>query len=82
MAMHVVSWYRATSFGKPIGPWRDSLRNVFEDLRAEGLGCPDEWGTFYVTVPGGYQTRRAWEEIEEADRVTWETRARLHARRS
>lgn len=82
MGQCVVSWYRATCFSKPIGPWRDRIRDTFDDLAAEGLGSRDEWGTFYVTVPGGYQVRSAWEEMEEPEPVTSAPPARLRARRS
>lgn len=77
-------WWRATCFGTPIGPWRDRLGEVFEDLEADGLGCADETGTFYVTVPGGYERRSAWQESEEEDHpepVTWPMRAISRGRR-
>lgn len=77
-------WWRATSFGTPIGPWRDRLSEVFEDLEAEKLGCADETGTFYITVPGGYERRSAWEETEEDDYrpgPTWPMRAISRGRR-
>ena len=79
-------WYRATCFGKPTGPWRDRLREVQEDLEADSLGSRDEYGQFYITVPGGIERRSAWVEFEEAyrppRRITCELRARSHARRS
>ena len=80
----MMHWWRATSFGAPIGPWRDQLDDVFEDLAAQGLGCADEAGTFFVTVPGGYERRSEWEETEESDyrpRPTLPMRAISHGRR-
>ncbi|RYE57996.1 MAG: MBOAT family protein [Rhizobiaceae bacterium] len=65
-----VTWipFRATSFGQPVGPWRDCLRDVHADLEADGLGSHDEYGQFYITVPGGMIRRSAWVEFEEPDR--------------
>lgn len=84
--MRVQNFYRATSFGEPIGPWRDSLRDVWADLEADQLGSFDDYGQFYVTVPGGMLRRSIWVEFEEVERrpprrLTCEQRARLHARR-
>jgi hypothetical protein len=62
----VVWWYRATCFGKPVGPWRDSARDVKRDLIAQGLGSYDEWNAFYITVPGGVDKRSAWIETSNA----------------
>lgn len=66
--MMMQRWYRATCFGKPTGPWRDRLREVQEDLEADSLGSRDEYGQFYITVPGGIERRSAWVEFEEAYR--------------
>ncbi len=71
----LVRYYRATSFGKPVGIWRDSLRLVREDLIALGLGSYDEWGWFFVTVPGGVETDSVWMAYDE-----W--KAGSHARRT
>ena len=53
-----VVWYRAMCFATPVGPWRDSKEKMRSDLMARGLGSYDEWGCFYVTVPGAIQIRR------------------------
>lgn len=83
--MMMQRWYRATSFGEPIGPWRERLREVYEDLEADGLGDRDEGGQFYVMVPGGVERRSYWVEFEEAyqppRRATSALRARSHGRR-
>lgn len=71
----LVRYYRATSFGKPVGIWRDSLRQAREDLIALGLGSYDEWGWFFVTVPGGFETDSVWMAYDE-----W--KAGSHARRA
>lgn len=63
--MCVVHWWRATCFGQPIGPWRDRMGHMLEDLEAQRLGCRDHTGTFYITVPGDYERRSAWVEIED-----------------
>ncbi len=51
-------WYRALCFAEPIGPWRSSREKARRDLMARGLGSYDEWGTFFVTVPGNLESRR------------------------
>jgi hypothetical protein len=83
--MIVQHWYRATSFGQPVGPWRDCLRDVRADLEADGLGSHDEYGQFYITVPGGMIRRSAWVEFEEQEHpphaATFGRRARSHGRR-
>lgn len=48
--------YRATSFGKPAGPWRSNRDDMRKDLIAQNLGSYDDWGTFFITVPGGFET--------------------------
>ena len=68
--MRVQHWYRATSFGQPIGPWRDTLRDVRADLEADSLGSYDEYGQFYVTVPGGMMRKSGWVEFDEAPVLT------------
>lgn len=84
--MMVQNWYRATSFGVPVGPWRDRMRDVYADLEADGLGSRDEYGQFYVTVPGGMERRSAWVEFEEAyqprRRITCGQLAKSRAQRS
>ncbi len=71
----LVRYYRATSFGQPVGIWRDSLRQAREDLISLGLGSYDEWGWFFVTVPGGFETDSVWMDFDE-----WS--ANSHARRA
>jgi hypothetical protein len=53
-----IIWYRAMCFRKPVGPWRQCKHKMRRDLIAEGLGSYDEWGAFYVTVPGDFEVRR------------------------
>lgn len=58
--MQTKTWYRALCFGKPIAPWRDSRDQARRDLLARDLGSFDEWGFFWVTVPGEMQIKREW----------------------
>ena len=58
-------WYRATCFGQPIGPWRDCIRDVRRDLIRQRLGSYDEWGNFFVTVPGGIRRVSQWVDYTE-----------------
>ena len=44
--------YRALCFGRPIGPWRASCERARQDLIEMDLGSYDDWGAFYITVPG------------------------------
>ena len=78
MGRVVVHYFRATCFGDPCGPWRDTLRQTFEDLEHQGLGCRDDYGRFYVTVPGGYTRMSEWADFDEAMQLTFARRARLH----
>lgn len=55
--MYRETWYRALCFGKPIAPWRNSKDAARRDLVARDLGSFDEWGFFWVTVPGEMQTK-------------------------
>jgi len=45
-------FYRVRSFGKPVAPWRATKRQAQTDAAELGLGEFDEWGQFYVSVPG------------------------------
>ncbi len=71
MSRRMVHWYRALCFGEPIAPWRDSLRDVHQDLQRQGLGSYDEWGTFYVTVPGGMRRISAWRDYVDAQNASY-----------
>jgi len=44
--------YRAKCFNRPVGPWRTSRERAVNDLIAQNLGSYDEWGHFFITVPG------------------------------
>ena len=44
--------YRVTVFGKPKGPWRRVRQQAQNDAMQLGLGHVDEWGKFFVSVPG------------------------------
>jgi hypothetical protein len=50
-----------TCFGNPVGPWRLDRAQVQRDAIEQGLGSYDEWGRFFVTVPGDIQ----WAETED-----------------
>ena len=58
-------WYRATCFGDPVAPWRDSLTEARRDLISMKLGSYDEWGAFFTTVPGGLLRDSAWVDYDE-----------------
>lgn len=45
-------FYRVRMFGKPQGPWRAHKRQAERDALELGLGDYDEWGKFFVSVPG------------------------------
>lgn len=45
-------FYRVRLYGKPKGPWRPVKRQAERDALELGLGEYDEWGTFFVNVPG------------------------------
>jgi hypothetical protein len=64
MCRKVFHWYRATCFGEPIAPWRESMRDMKRDLIARSLGSYDDYGTFFVTVPGGYERESAWADFD------------------
>ena len=58
-------WYRATCFEGAIAPWRDSLREARRDLIDRKLGAYDEWGCFFMIVPGGLLRDSAWVDFDE-----------------
>lgn len=45
-------FYRVREFGRPKGPWRAVKRQAEQDALELGLGDYDEWGKFFVSVPG------------------------------
>lgn len=52
-----VTWYRAMCLGKPVGPWRIERERARRDLISRKLGSYDEWGKFWITVPGDMEIR-------------------------
>jgi hypothetical protein len=56
--MQTKTYYRAMCFGKPIAPWRGTRDEARRDLAARELGSFDEWGFFWVTVPGELAVKR------------------------
>ncbi|PNU02617.1 hypothetical protein A8V01_08955 [Novosphingobium guangzhouense] len=44
--------YRVRVFGKPRAPWRRVKKQAQQDALELGLGSFDEWGKFFVSVPG------------------------------
>ena len=64
--MEKVTWYRAVCFEKPVGPWRRCRNKMRHDLIENGLGSYDEWGSFFVTVPGDIQIRWEWDQSKAA----------------
>ena len=51
--------YRVVVLGVARGPWRRDRRQAYRDAIELDLGCYDEWGQFYVTVPAEIEIRRA-----------------------
>lgn len=49
--------YRAVSFGRPVGPWRSDRAKACLDLLERDLGSYDEWGFFWITVPGDVEVQ-------------------------
>lgn len=64
--MYRETWYRALCMGRPVAPWRRDRDVARQDLIDNQLGSYDEWGTFYVTVPGGLKRKSVWVPIEAA----------------
>lgn len=58
--MYRETWYRALCFGKPIAPWRNTKAAARRDLIDAKLGGFDDYGTFYVTVPGDLARKSEW----------------------
>lgn len=73
----VITWCRATCFGRPIGPWRCGVSAAREDLIARNLGCYED-GAFYTTVPGGMQMKSEWVTAEEEAALLARTMKRAH----
>lgn len=44
--------FRAVSFGRPVGPWRDNIGKAKRDLIEVDLAEFDEWGKLFIKVPG------------------------------
>lgn len=40
------------------------MREVCADLEGQGLGSYDEYGAFYITVPGGIDRESDWMDYE------------------
>lgn len=53
-------WYRVTVLGRPVGPWRRCRNKARRDAIEHELGGYDEWGTFFMTVPGEMETKSVW----------------------
>jgi hypothetical protein len=51
--------YRVTVFGMARGPWRRDRRQALRDAIELDLGCYDEWGRFFLTVPAEIEARRS-----------------------
>jgi hypothetical protein len=60
------TWYRALCFGKPIAPWRNSRDAARRDLIDAHLGSYDDYGAFYITVPGEMAKASKWVKHEAA----------------
>ncbi len=77
-------YFRAASFGEPLGPWRESKRQVARDLIEHGLGSYDECGRFFVMVPGQIESRHEWMVVDMPDEksveITSERRAKSRGR--
>ena len=58
--------YRAISFGRPVGPWRNDRKRAQQDLIDLDLGSYDEWGAFYITVPGDIEWMTVRDQFKAA----------------
>lgn len=67
--MTTIPKYRALCFRRPIGPWRLDRNQARRDLLEADLGSYDEWGSFYVTVPGDLETQVETVNPAQLDRV-------------
>ena len=65
-AMYREARFQALCFGKPIAPARKTRSKAQDDLIAHDLGSFDEWGKFFVTVPGDLHRTEVWVEQEQA----------------
>ena len=78
--------YRVTCLGKPAGPWRLRLTAARHDAISDGLGCYDEWGSYFDIVPGAIECREVQPQLlgltddQVTAMVTSERRARLSVR--
>jgi hypothetical protein len=64
----VPAQFRFLTFGQPVAPWRATRREAEEDAIAAELGERDEqYGRFFVTVPGEIVSRPAPQENGPAD---------------
>lgn len=61
--MYRETWYRAVCFGRPVGPWRRDRKDAQTDLVDRELGSYDDWGKFWVTVPGDLERKVEWVAI-------------------
>lgn len=64
--MYRETWYRALCFGKPVAPWRNTKATARRDLIERGLGSFDDYGAFYITVPGDLERKSEWVKQEIA----------------
>ncbi|MEA3002341.1 MAG: hypothetical protein QOH81_1129 [Sphingomonadales bacterium] len=58
-SLGLVMEYRVTVFGMARGPWRRDRRQALRDAIELDLGCYDEWGRFFLTVPAEIEARRS-----------------------
>jgi len=58
--MYRETWFQALCLGKPIAPWRREKEKARKDLITHGLGSYDEWGKFFITVPGDLARKSVW----------------------
>lgn len=78
--------YRAVCFGVAAGPWRLRLTAARRDAIGAGLGCYDEFGSYFDIVPGDIQIKHACPKLlglseEQLDELfTSERRAKLSVR--
>jgi hypothetical protein len=57
-SLGLVMEYRVLVFGIARGPWRRDRRQAHRDAIELDLGCYDEWGRFFLTVPAEIEVRR------------------------
>lgn len=58
--------YQAMCFDRPVGPWRANMQRARQDLIALDLATRDEWGRFFIIVPGDIRHAIVYDQARAA----------------